>query len=215
VPRSVPLPCILAALAATAYAVGFLVAFPFGVSIVLKTAPLLVLTVGAALAAREVDGWLFMLVMTVGAAGDALLEVDQVWGGSAFAVGHAAAIALYARNLRPAKSVPLSQKAAAFALLSSAAVVAWLAGKALTIPVAAYALVVAAMAATAWLSIFSRYRTGIGAVLFLVSDAFIFAEMGGRIDPDVARWIIWPLYIAGQIMIYIGVQAKLAARASA
>ena len=43
----------------------------------------------------------------------------------------------------------------------------------------AYTGGVAIMAATAWVSRFPRYRTGIGAMAFLASDLLIFAG-GGR-----------------------------------
>src|SRR3546814_6089488 len=45
---------------------------------------------------------------------------------------------------------------------------------------AVYSPFVAAMAAAAWTSRFPRYRTGIGAMIFLASDLFIFAGEGDR-----------------------------------
>src|SRR3546814_9036380 len=56
-----------------------------------------------------------------------------------------------------------------------------------------YTAIVAAMAASAWASRFPRYRTGIGAMLFLASDLFIFAGEGG-VDRKSGvlgkRWVV-------------------------
>ena len=61
------------------------------------------------------------------------------------------------------------------------------------------------MAASAWLSRFSRYNVGIGALLFVVSDLLIFARLGGRIDQSLSSWFVLPLYYAGQLLICTGV----------
>ena len=66
------------------------------------------------------------------------------------------------------------------------------------------------MAACAWLSRFPRYWTGLGAIMFLVSDLLIFARMG-RIEPSFAVGLaVWGLYFAGQTMICLGVSGRLA-----
>src|SRR3546814_16245293 len=63
---------------------------------------------------------------------------------------------------------------------------------------AVYSLFAAAMAAAAWTSRFPRYRTGIGAMLFLASDLFIFAGEGGSLSKNVAMWLVWPLYFRSE-----------------
>ena len=60
------------------------------------------LALAAALRARSADGWLLAALLTLGAAGDVLLEIDLAAGAIAFAAGHIVAIALYLRNRRPA-----------------------------------------------------------------------------------------------------------------
>ena len=77
----------------------------------------------------------------------------------------------------------------------------------------AYTGGVAVMAATAWASRFPRYRTGIGAMLFLASDLFIFAGEGGALAKSVTMWLVWPLYFAGQALIAWGVVRTLASEA--
>jgi YhhN family len=49
-------------------------------------------------------------------------------------------------------------------------------------------------------------------MLFLISDLIIFARLGGAMDGDIARLLIWPLYFAGQALIAWGVVTSLAAR---
>jgi uncharacterized membrane protein YhhN len=78
--------------------------------------------------------------------------------------------------------------------------------------VALYALALGAMAASAWASVFPRYRVGAGAALFLVSDIMLFAEMGplqGHIVPQI---LVWPVYYLGQLLIATGVALTLRKR---
>ena len=156
-----------------------------------------------------VDGTLIALAMALCATADMVLEFSFLAGGAIFAVGHVVAIWLYLRNRRADPVV--SQRLAGLALLIVTPVLAAL----LTYPLAnwqmasAYALVVGAMAAAAWTSRFPRYRVGLGAVLFVVSDLVIFAREAGRMDPDLAGWLVWPLYYAGQLMIVTGVVQTL------
>jgi uncharacterized membrane protein YhhN len=63
----------------------------------------------------------------------------------------------------------------------------------------------AAMAAAAWTSRFSRYSVGIGAMLFVASDLLIFARMGPLAQSQLPGMLIWPLYYAGQYLICFGV----------
>lgn len=169
------------------------------------------LALWAAANARTRDGWWIAAVLAFGALGDMLIDaVGQIPGALAFTGGHILAIILYWRNRRP--SLSPSQRLLGALLAPATVLVSWLfipdAGDALGI--AAYSAFLGLMAAMAWTSRFSRYRVGIGAVLFVVSDWFIFARLGGRIDPDVARLLIWPLYFAGQALIARGVVTRLA-----
>lgn len=208
--QRIALPASLAAIAAAAYFLAMNAGLPFALHVALKGACVTILAVASAIAARDTDGWLFAGVMALGALGDILLEFDLMTGASAFAAGHVAAIWLYLRNRRDGP-MPRSQYAAAGVLLLSAPFLYLIAGPAADAGIALYAALLCAMAAAAWTSRFPRYRTGIGAILFLVSDAFIFARLGGRMDPDQAARFIWPLYAAGQILIFAGVRQRLAA----
>lgn len=170
-----------------------------------KGAAVALLAVYAARRARGTDGWLLTAVMALGALGDMVLEVDMLAGGALFALGHVVAIVLFLRNPRLRRS--RSQTTAAFALLIGPPLIAAMLAQAdPRWPLAAgYAAIGGAMAATAWASRFPRYRVGIGAVLFAVSDLLIFAREGGAIPEAISWWLVWPLYYAGQFLIATGV----------
>lgn len=181
-----------------------------------KASGVALLALWAAANARGTNGWLIAAVMGFGALGDWMLDaVGMLPGAGAFATGHLIAIILYLRNRRP--SLTPSQTMLAVAVVPLAIVIAWgltraapllLLGSAI-----AYTSVVAVMAATAWISRFPRYRTGIGAMLFLASDLFIFAGEGGALPRDVTLWLVWPLYFAGQALIAWGVVSTLSRQA--
>jgi uncharacterized membrane protein YhhN len=65
------------------------------------------------------------------------------------------------------------------------------------------------MAASAWISRFPRYLTGIGAMMFLGSDLLIFARLGPLAGSALPGLLIWPLYFAGQVLIAWGVTQTL------
>jgi uncharacterized membrane protein YhhN len=71
--------------------------------------------------------------------------------------------------------------------------------------IAIYATFLGAMASTAWMSHYPRYRVGSGAVLFVVSDWLIFSRMGAFDLTPLPDLLIWPLYYAGQLMIATGI----------
>jgi uncharacterized membrane protein YhhN len=147
-------------------------------------------------------------VMACGALGDVLIELWQEAGAAAFLIGHLIAIHLYWRHRR--EVLAPSQKLAALALLVLTPLLGWqLTG---SLAVAGYALGLGAMAATAWTSSFPRYRVGIGAVLFVISDLLIFAEMGPLAASPIPGLLIWPLYYFGQFLICTGVIGELRKR---
>ena len=151
------------------------------------------------------DGLLIAVFLLLCALADVVLEFSFLVGGALFAVAHLVAIALYLGNRR--ERTTGSQKAAGLALLAGTPLIAAM----LTYPldnwhlVAIYALVVGAMGASAWTSSFPRYRVGIGAILFVVSDLFIFAREAGHISLGLAEWLVWPIYYSAQFLIVTGV----------
>lgn len=156
------------------------------------------------------DGKIIAAVLALGALGDVLLEaVGLETAALAFAAGHVVAIPLYLRYRREVMTP--SQKALCLLLIPSSLLIVW----ALLYPqagwwhAALYTALVSAMAASAWVSRFSRLRTGIGAMLFLASDLLIFANTGRLNAGTWSHLLIWPLYFAGQALIARGVVTTL------
>lgn len=178
-----------------------------------KASGVALLAAWAAVNARSLDGRMIAAVMACGALGDWLLDAaGMLQGAAAFAVGHAVAIILYLRHRRA--SLSGSQRALGWLTVPLALLIVWALarGAAPDLATAAigYTAIVAAMAAAAWTSRFPRYRTGVGAMLFLASDLFIFAGEGGTLSKDVTLWLVWPLYFGGQALIAWGVVSTLA-----
>jgi uncharacterized membrane protein YhhN len=172
-----------------------------------KGAGVSLLALWAAALARDRDGWLLASVMAFGAAGDVLLETAGLMtGAAAFAIGHAAAIWLYARNRRA--SLTPSQRTLALLIVPMTVGAAYVlpADRSVALGVAFYALLLSIMAAMAWTSDFSRYRTGIGAMMFVASDLLIFARLGPIADTVAVGVAVWLLYFAGQWLIAVGVR---------
>jgi len=160
------------------------------------------------------DARLMAWAFGAAALGDMALEIesDRLIGGLLFFAYHVMALGVYLRNRRP--QLTQSQKAAVVAMLILTPLIAWFmpADRGQAPNVAVYALALGAMAAGAWASVFPRYRVGAGAVLFLVSDLMLFAEMGplqGHIAPQI---LVWPVYYLGQLLIATGVAQTLRKR---
>lgn len=151
------------------------------------------------------DGLLISSVLVLCALADVVLQFSFLIGGGVFAIAHLVAIGLYLSNLR--ERATASQRTASLALLIMTPLLAGM----LTYPLenwvlaVLYALVVGAMACAAWMSRFPRYRVGVGAVLFVISDLVIFAREAGHVSQDLGDWLVWPLYYVGQFLIATGV----------
>jgi uncharacterized membrane protein YhhN len=182
-------------------------------TIAVKGAGVGLLALAAAVRARGADGWLLASLLALGAMGDVLLEIWLAAGAVAFAAGHVVAILLYRRNRR-AGADQKDMAIAALILLAAAAVPGFLLqGRPEAWPFTAYALLLGAMAASAWLSRFPRLLVAAGAMLFLASDMLIATRMASAaagLGP-----LIWLLYYCGQFLIFVGVSASLPAEPAA
>jgi len=155
--------------------------------------------------AHGFDGKLLALVMAICAVADAAIQLSLFVGGAIFAAAHLLALVLYLRNRR--ESTVFSQRLLALGLLLGAPIISFLvSGRP---DIAAYGLTLGLMAAAAWMSRFPRYRVGLGAVLFVVSDWLIFSELGSFDLGLLPELLIWPLYFAGQLMIATGITQTL------
>jgi uncharacterized membrane protein YhhN len=176
-----------------------------------KTSGVSFLALWASANARGKYGWLIAAALGFGALGDWLLDAKGLEVGAvAFVIGHIIAITLYLMNRRP--QLTPSQRLLGWLTMPATLAIVWgmLSPAAGWWHAAIYSLFVAAMAAAAWTSRFPRYRTGVGAMLFLASDLFIFAGEGAVLSKDVTLWLVWPLYFGGQALIAWGVVSTLA-----
>lgn len=177
-----------------------------------KGAGVALLAVYALARHKGADSRQIAAVMTFGALGDVLIELVLEWGAIAFLIGHLIAIHLYWRHRRG--NLGFSQKLTGLALLVLVPLVAFLipADRAAAPGIALYSAGLGAMAAAAWTSSFPRYRVGIGAVMFVISDLLIFARMGALAQIPLPDLLIWPLYYFGQFLICTGVVGELRRR---
>ncbi len=163
---------------------------------------------------RHHEGEFVWLAVMLGfyALGDGLIELSMIYGAIAFAAGHLVGIFIYLRHRRVGAA--FSQKLLAVTILLLTPVIAYaLPGNPEEgLQVAAYSVVLAAMAAMAWSSNFPRYRVGTGAVLFVISDLLIFARLGPLADSDLASIAIWYLYYFGVFLIATGIAQTLVKR---
>lgn len=207
-PAAVP-PLLVASLL---FGLGYPLLWDAGVAddgmIAIKGAGVGLLALLAATRARATDGWLLATVMAFGALGDVLLEIEFEAGAAAFALGHVVAIALYLRNRRAASTTSQRALAAALPLFGAAMPFVLLGSGNPQLPgLTIYSLLLTLMAATAWLSRFSRYRTGLGALLFVASDTLIAARMGPLTGAIWVGYAIWLFYYLGQLLIFLGASA--------
>lgn len=176
--------------------------------IALKGVPLALLAVYALTRHQSRDAQMLAAIMACGSLGDMVIELDWAWGGLAFFGGHVIAISLFMRWRRDV--LMPSQKVLIAALLLLIPLVSWQVSG--DLQVGLYGLALGGMAATAWASAYPRYRVGIGAILFVISDLLIFACMGDKIDPAIPDLLIWPIYYLGQFLICTGVIQSLRKR---
>ncbi|MEM1131644.1 MAG: lysoplasmalogenase family protein [Pseudomonadota bacterium] len=197
----------------------FAIGFPFlrdgpvpeSLLMVWKAGAVAMLALYAARRLKSLHGWLLCGALALSALGDALIVLNLTWGALAFLVSHIVAIMLYARNRR--EIVTPSQRLLAITLVIVVPLLSHLvsygeAGWGLIL----YGLGLGLMAGMAWTSRFPRYRVGLGAVLFVLSDLCIFALMGISKDAWLINQAVWPLYYAGQLMIATGVVRFLRVR---
>lgn len=169
--------------------------------IALKGAGVALLAIYAFLRYQSGEAKLLALALAFGAAGDMGVELSLEAGGALFFIQHIALIVLFLRHRRD--SMTFSQTLTVLALLVATPLVSYFLSGQWTVGL--YALGLGAMAASAWASRFSRYRVGLGAVMFVISDWLIFSELG---SVDLSPWpelLIWPIYYAGQFLIATGV----------
>lgn len=211
--RASRVPAVLAmsVLAGVSYSWTFTGSLPFEQEAAWKGLGVGLLAVWAAMNARERDGWLLAAVLALWAAADVALEFAFIGGAALFAAGHATAVLLFLPHARAApRGRPMRDALLAILpLLPAFALVPteW------RLPVAIYSLFLIAMAVAALRSgvrpIGSLCLTGIGALMFVVSDSLIFARLGMTAVPAWLGYAIWYLYYGGVLLIALSVRTQL------
>jgi len=207
-------PILLASIvAAVAYYALRGAALPELYLVALKGACVGLLAIYAFLRHGNCDARLLMWMLALGAIGDIAIEYDMVAGGLSFFLAHLFAITLFLRHRRVALTG--SQRWAVGSLLMLTPIIAWAlpADRGAAPGLALYALALGGMAASAWASSFPRYRVGLGAVLFVVSDLLIFSEFGPLANSAIPGLLVWPIYYLAQLLICVGVMQSLRKRA--
>lgn len=162
------------------------------------------LCLGLAVFLDHRSGPLLVIAMVFFAAGDILLALNPGFGAVAFVIGYSAALLFFVRNQRPRSARHATQRFAAWALAISGPPLAMFAGRP-SLDAIVFLSLCASVAAYAWISRFSRYRTGIGAVLVLAAIVLTIADLFGEADD---LWVYaWALYTGGLILITLGVIA--------
>jgi uncharacterized membrane protein YhhN len=153
-------------------------------------------------------GW----ALAAASLGDMAMELDRTIGGLFFLLFHAFTIGLFLRHRR-SQLAPTQSWVVGLTLVFTP-IVAWLlpVDREAAWQVGLYGAALGGMAAAAWASTFPRYRVGAGAMLFLVSDLLIFAEMGPLDEHFLPRYMVWPLYYLGVLLITTGVIETLRKR---
>nr|WP_240929520.1 lysoplasmalogenase [Streptomyces coryli] len=145
---------------------------------------------------------LLIAALLCGAAGDVLLQIGGpafLAGMGAFAAGHVCYLALFrARGHRPHRVAAI-----AYAAVWAATLAALWPGldPALRGPVAAYSLLLAAMA---WRASGAGTRAGAGGALFLLSDTLIATRLADWPQPPAAGFLVMSTYLAAQYLLVTG-----------
>ncbi|MGB3739565.1 MAG: lysoplasmalogenase family protein [Pontixanthobacter sp.] len=147
------------------------------------------------------DGRLLATILAISALADMGLERDIMIGTALFAIAQLIGIVFYLRHRRA--PLPVSQIAAAWALTLLTPLLVWLPTQ--NIYVALYGMVLGVMSGLAWISVFSRYRVGIGVLLLIAAHTVLFAGWAGAVTTETTTTLYWPVYFTGQLLIVVGI----------
>lgn len=170
-----------------------------------KGAAIAFLAIYALLRHVRTDGRLLAGSLAVSACADIMLELYPGMAVLLFFAAHVLALALFLRNLRPDPAP--SQKAAAATLLLLTPLIIWLftLGRPDAWTMVTYALMLGGMAGAAWISRFSRYHAGAGAVILVIGKLLDLVSVNALNDSALPAMLAWPLAYVGQFMICTGV----------
>lgn len=153
-------------------------------------------------------GWAF----GAAALGDMAIEVDRTIGALLFFLYHVLALGVYLRHRRARLGRADSWVVGLTLILVPLAGYLLPYDRAQAMETTLYALALGAMAAGAFASTFPRYRVGAGAMLFVLADLLLFAEMGPLGGTQWPGILVWPIYYLAQLLICTGVLQTLSKR---
>ena len=158
------------------------------------------------------DSHRLALALAVAALADMAIEFDLRVGAAVFFVFHMLAVSVFMNHSRG--KLHGADQWAFLAILILPPVIGYFLPYDRTIGwvVAIYGAALSLMAASAWMSDFPRMRVAAGALLFVLTDMLIFAELGPLSGSAVPEYLVWPIYYLGQFLITVGVVTTLRKR---
>jgi hypothetical protein len=157
------------------------------------------------LASKERSARLISGALAISAIADVLLvTVGIVAGGVCFAVAHALAILGYFRAGSPHLSPARSTNAVAFPLIVTlgTCTLLWSADKPWAMGM--FVLLSSSMAASALLSRFPLWFSGLGAMVFVLSDVLFFADIALFGGSGKLGWLTWACFATGYALVARG-----------
>ena len=151
------------------------------------------------------DARLLSWAFGAAALADMAIEIDQTIGGLLFFLYNVLALGVYLRHRRERLTGPQSWLVGLTLILTPIIAYNMPADRVEAMGTALYGLALGAMAAGAWASTFPRYRVGSGAMLVLIANMLLFAQMGPLSSSAVPEILVWPIYYLGQFLICTGV----------
>lgn len=125
-------------------------------------------------------------------------------GGTVFVLAHMVAIIGYIRLRSRQLSAVILMLAFAVPVLAVVGVALAVTAKSMHPIHLAYPAISGTMAACALISRFNRWKCGLGASLFVLSDVLFFWDFGFYDGSGALGWLVWPAYFTGIALIAAG-----------
>lgn len=160
---------------------------------------------------QSINHFMLLLALIASVGGDVLLAIPHensfTRGLTSFLIAHVIFIGLYLKNRMLAEDLTALRVRIAALLWAVAAIAAYFLYPHLgdmMIPVFVYSAVLTAMASTALISKYPIKLVGLGALLFVVSDAVLGARQFMDV-PAFLDYVVWSTYYLAQLLMTLGV----------
>jgi len=179
--------------------------------VLVKGSAVSLLAVFVLISMRSLNHLLLFLALCASVGGDVLLAISHedsfMRGLTSFLLAHVIFIVLYLKNrMLPADITALRVRVTAilWAIVAVAGYFLYPHLGEMMMPVFTYSAVLTAMATTALFSKYPVKLVGLGALLFVISDAVLGARQF-LIMPEFTGYIVWATYYFAQILMTLGV----------